>query len=160
MNNMSSESKEATSIYAVKTTAGRELDVALIVERRILEALSKGESTSVKSILVAPGVRGYVFVETSNPTELYRLLSNIKYASTQRILKIALSELIGTIKPREILEEINVGDVVEITRGPFRGMKARVVSIDKSKNILTVNLLEATFSIPVTIPINYVKKGG
>jgi len=39
-------------------------------------------------------------------------------------------------------------------------MKARVVSIDKSKNILTVNLLEATFSIPVTIPINYVKKGG
>jgi transcriptional antiterminator NusG len=68
--------------------------------------------------------------------------------------------MLSVMKPREVVEEINVGDVVEIVRGPFRGMKARVVSIDKSKNTLTVNLLEATFSIPVTIPISYVKKGG
>jgi transcriptional antiterminator NusG len=37
-------------------------------------------------------------------------------------------------------------------------MRARVVSIDKSKNVVTVNLLEAAFTIPVTIQITYVKK--
>ncbi|MEM4662142.1 MAG: transcription elongation factor Spt5, partial [Desulfurococcaceae archaeon] len=68
------------SIFAVKTTAGRELDVAFIVERRVLEKLSKGEEPGVSSILVAPGVRGFVFVETTKPTELYKLISNIKYA--------------------------------------------------------------------------------
>jgi transcriptional antiterminator NusG len=153
------EEKSELSVYAVKTTSGRELDVALIIERRILESLNKGKGLNIKSILVAPGVKGYVFVETSNPTELYSFITGIKYAS-QRVMRIPISDLVGLLKPKEIVEEISVGEIVEITRGPFRGMRARVVSIDKSKNTLTVNLLEATFSIPVTIPINYVKKGG
>jgi transcriptional antiterminator NusG len=151
---------EQVSIYAVKTTSGRELDVAFILERRVLELVNKGQNVGVRSILIPPGIRGYVFVEAENPTLLYSLLSNIKYASTQKILKVPLSDMLSVMKPREVVEEINVGDIVEIVRGPFRGMKARVVSIDKSKNTLTVNLLEATFSIPVTIPISYVKKGG
>lgn len=150
----------SSDIYAFKTTSGRELDVALIVERRILEKISKGEDPGVLSILVAPGVRGYVFIETRNPQVVVNLLANIKYASTQRYLKVSLNELLNMIKPKELIEEVNVGDEVEITRGPFRGMRARVVSIDKSKNTLTVNLLEAAFSIPITIPVNYVRKKG
>ncbi|MEM4717171.1 MAG: transcription elongation factor Spt5 [Desulfurococcaceae archaeon] len=149
-----------SEIYAVRTTSGRELDVAFIVERRIYEKINKGEETGVSSILVAPGVRGFVFIETRKPQELPNLLSNIKYASTQRLLKVSLDELLNMIKPKALLEEVNVGDEVEITRGPFRGMRAKVVSIDKSKNTLTVNLLEAAFSIPITIPINYVRKKG
>lgn len=149
-----------SEIYAVRTTSGRELDVAFIVERRVYEKINKGEETGVLSILVAPGVRGFVFIETQKPQELVNLLSNIKYASTQRLLKVSLNELLNMIKPKALLEEVNVGDEVEITRGPFRGMRAKVVSIDKSKNTLTVNLLEAAFSIPITIPINYVRKKG
>jgi len=147
-------------IFAVRTTSGRELDVAFIVERRVLDKISKGEETGVTSILVAPGVKGFVFIETSKPTEIYNLLSNIKYASTHKLLKVSLNDLLSMLKPKSVIEEINVGDEVEIMRGPFRGMRARVVSIDKTKNTLTVNLLEAAFSIPITIPINYVKKKG
>lgn len=62
------------------------------------------------------------------------------------------------LKPKPVIEELNVGDVVEITRGPFRGMYARVSSIDKNKNMLTVNILEAAFTIPITIPGDYVRK--
>lgn len=156
---MSTESSR-TSIFAVKTTSGRELDVAFIVERRVFERMNKGEDPGVTSILVAPGVKGFVFIETSKPTILYSLLSNIKYASTSKLLKVSMTDILTMLKPRMIVEEIGVGDEVEITRGPFRGMRARVVSIDKSKNTLTVNLLEAAFSIPITIPISYVKKRG
>lgn len=148
------------SIFAVKTTSGRELDVAFIVERRVLEKLSKGEDPGVSSILVAPGVKGFVFVETTKPTELYKLISNIKYASSSRLLKVSLADILAMLKPKTLVEEISIGDEVEIARGPFRGMRARVVSIDKSKNTVTVNLLEATFSIPITIPISYIKKKG
>ncbi|MEM2024907.1 MAG: transcription elongation factor Spt5, partial [Desulfurococcaceae archaeon] len=103
-------------------------------------------------------VKGFVFVETLKPAELYKTLQNIKYASTSRPLKIPLQDFLNMLKPKEVVEEVAVGEEVEIMRGPFRGMRARVVSVDKSKNTLTVNLLEAAFSIPITISINYVKK--
>lgn len=148
------------SVFAIKTASGRELDVAFIVERRVLDMISKGEAPGVTSILVAPGVKGFVFVETTKPSELYKLVSNIKYASTTRFLKVSLADILAMLKPKPIIEELNVGDEVEITRGPFRGMRARVVSIDKTKNTITVNLLEAAFSIPITIPTSYVKKKG
>ncbi|MEM4481305.1 MAG: transcription elongation factor Spt5 [Desulfurococcaceae archaeon] len=146
------------SIFAVRTTSGRELDVALIIERRVLEKRGKGEDLGITGIVVAPGVKGFVFVETLKPAELYKTLQNIKYASTSRPLKIPLQDVLNMLKPKEVVEEVAVGEEVEIMRGPFRGMRARVVSVDKSKNTLTVNLLEAAFSIPITISINYVKK--
>ncbi|MEM4662167.1 MAG: KOW motif-containing protein, partial [Desulfurococcaceae archaeon] len=71
-----------------------------------------------------------------------------------------LADILAMLRPKTLVEEIAVGDEVEIARGPFRGMRARIVSIDKNKSTVTVNLLEATFSIPITIPINYVKKKG
>ena len=144
-------------IFAVKTTSGRELDVALIVERRVLE-LSEKVDTGVMSIVVAPGIKGFVFIETRDPVNLPKLLQNVKYASSSRFLRVSLNEIVNTLKPKMAVEEISTGDEIEIMRGPFRGMKARVVSIDKSKNTLTVNLLESAFSIPITIPISYVKK--
>lgn len=156
MNTGSSE----TSVFAIKTTSGRELDVAFIVERRVLEKIERGEEPGVISILVAPGVKGFVFLETTRPAYLYTLLSNIKYASTSRLLKVSMEDLLTMLKPKTLIEEIGIGDEVEITKGAFRGMRARVVSVDKSKNTLTVNLLEAAFTIPITIPISYVKKKG
>lgn len=155
---MSEESKP--SIFAIRTASGRELDVAFIVERRVLEKLGKGEELGVISILVAPGVRGFVFIETFKPTGLHNLVSNIKYASSAKLLKVSLHDILEMLKTKTVVEEVLVGDEVEITRGPFRGMRARVVSVDKSKNTVTVNLLEATFSIPITVPITYIRKKG
>lgn len=146
------------SVYAVRTTSGRELDVAFIVEKRILEKIEKGEDSSVKAIFTTPDVKGFVFIETDKPEEVYKLISNIKYVKASRPLKIPVEEIIGVLKPKVEIEELSVGDEVEIIRGPFRGMKARVISVDKSKNVVTVNLLEAAFTIPVTIQATYVKK--
>ncbi len=145
-------------IYAIKTTSGRELDVALIIERRVLEKLEKGEEPHITSIFIAPGISGFVFIEARRAEDAYRLVSNIKYVKASRALKVSLEEAAQMLKPKLVVEELNVGDEVEIVRGPFRGMRARVVSIDKSKSAVTVNLLEAAFSIPVTIQISYVKK--
>lgn len=153
-----SEPQPKTALFAIRTTSGRELDVALIIERRVLERISKGQDPGIAGIIVAPGVKGFVFVETSKPGELYKVLQNIKYASTGRPLKVPVQDILNMLRPKAVVEEVSVGEEVEIMRGPFRGMRARIVSIDKSKNTLTVNLLEAAFSIPITIPINYVRK--
>ena len=153
-----SSSSQRLSVYAIRTTSGREMDVAFIVERRVLEKIEKEGESGVRTIFIAPGVKGFVFIEVEKPEEIYKLISNIKYVKTARPLKIPVEEVMVMLKPKLEVEELNVGDEVEIVRGPFRGMRARVVSIDKSKNVVTVNLLEAAFTIPVTIQITYVKK--
>ncbi|MEM1628308.1 MAG: transcription elongation factor Spt5 [Desulfurococcaceae archaeon] len=153
-----SQKETDTSIYVVRTTTGRELDVALIVERRVSEMSEKESTTGVKSISVIPGIRGFVFIETSKPSELYKLLSDMKYIKGSKFLKISINELLGMIKPKSTIEDLKVGDEVEIVRGPFKGMRARIVEINKDKNMVTVNILEATFTIPITIPGDYVKK--
>jgi transcriptional antiterminator NusG len=148
-----------TEIVAIRTTSGRELDVALIVERRVVEKLSKGENLGVKSILVIPGIKGFIFIETAKPSVVPSLVYGVKYVKSSRYSKIPLSEVSELIKPK-VAEEVSAGEEVEVVKGPFRGMKAVVVSVDKSKGTVTLNILEAAFSIPITVPISYIKKKG
>ena len=154
-----SQATPKTEIVAIRTTGGRELDVALIVERRVVERLSMGEDLGVKSILVIPGVKSFVFIETTRPSIIPTLVSGIKYVKGSRYSKIPLSDISELIKPKAA-EEVSSGEEVEIVKGPFRGMKAVVVSVDKSKGTVTLNILEAAFSIPITVPISYIKKKG
>jgi len=146
-----------SKIYAVRTTMGRELDVALVIARRVDELLSKGEDPGIASIIIPPNIRGYVFFEVERLAHLYKLVSEVKYVKASRPVKVSIEELEKLIMPKPVVESIAVGDIVEISRGPFRGMKAQVTGIDRNKNMLTVNILEAAFAIPISIPSDYVK---
>ncbi|ADV65413.1 transcription elongation factor Spt5 [Desulfurococcus mucosus] len=158
MEDQQSSGEEQARIYAVKTTVGRELDVAFIISMRVEEKKAKGEETSVRSIIIPPDIKGYVFLEVEKLSELYRVVSDIRYVKAGRPMKIAYEELEKLLKPKPVIEELDVGDIVEITRGPFKGMRAKITGVDRNKNMLTVNILEATFTIPITIPGDYVKK--
>jgi transcriptional antiterminator NusG len=52
---------------------------------------------------------------------------------------------------------LGIDDVVEIVSGPFKGMQAKITRIDKTKNEVTLELLEATFTLPITVHADYVK---
>ncbi len=156
-------SSKRTSFYALRTTTGRELDVALVLERRIKDLLSEGTDLGIKAIIIPPGVRGYVFLETTRLASIYRLIGEIKYVKSQQPIKITLEEIERLVKPKPMIEMIKEGDIVEIVRGPFRGMKAQVISVDRNKNMVMLSILEAAFNVPITVPGDYVKparKGG
>ncbi|WP_440060177.1 transcription elongation factor Spt5 [Thermogladius sp. 4427co] len=146
-----------TRFYAVRTVVGRELDVALIIERRVMEHISKGEDLGITSIIIPPGIRGYVFIEAANPAGIYKVISEIKHLKGGNPILVSKEELERLVKPKLVVESVNVGDVVEIVRGPFKGMRAQVTSIDRNKNMLTVSILEAAHAIPITIPGEYVR---
>ena len=59
--------------------------------------------------------------------------------------------------PKKPTEVLGVGDIVEITGGPFKGMRAKITRIDKTKAEVTLELLEATFTLPITVHSDYVK---
>ncbi|MEM3783045.1 MAG: KOW motif-containing protein, partial [Thermofilum sp.] len=53
--------------------------------------------------------------------------------------------------PTPLVAQLNGGDLVDIMRGPFTGMRGKIVGIDKSRNEVKVELAEAVFVLPVTI---------
>jgi transcriptional antiterminator NusG len=70
---------------------------------------------------------------------------------------VSFSEIERYIVRKPVLEDLNEDDVVEITGGPFKGMRAKITRIDKSKGEVTLELLEATFTLPITVHSDYVK---
>ncbi len=58
---------------------------------------------------------------------------------------------------KSTVSTLDVDNVVEITGGPFKGMKATITRIDHEKEEATVVLLDASYQLPVTVDANYLK---
>ncbi|MCW3976963.1 MAG: transcription elongation factor Spt5, partial [Candidatus Bathyarchaeota archaeon] len=58
---------------------------------------------------------------------------------------------------KPVIEELDEEDLVEIVGGPFKGMKAKITRIDKAKEEVILELLEATFTLPITVHADYVR---
>ena len=59
----------------------------------------------------------------------------------------------------QVKKEINIqkGDIVELISGPFKREKAKISRIDKQKEEVVVELLEAAVPIPITVKMDAVK---
>ncbi len=139
-------------LYAFRVTSGQENIVADLLYEKI-----KKNKMPAKTIVVSPYLKGYLIAEVDNEVEAKRLITNVPHVKSMlhRTMEITdLKEMLES-KPQEIvLEE---GQLVEITSGPFKGEKAKVVKILKEKEEVIVELVEVAVPIPVTIKINTVR---
>ena len=56
-----------------------------------------------------------------------------------------------------MITQLDLGDLVEIIGGPFRGMKAKITRVERTKEEVTIELLEVAFTLPITVHADYVK---
>ena len=58
-----------------------------------------------------------------------------------------------------VKKDVNIqkNDIVEIISGPFKREKAKVTRVDKAKDEVVVELLEAAVPIPITLTLANVK---
>lgn len=145
--------KKTYKYYAVRTTSGRELDVAIIIENRVLNS----KNIDIASIVIPPDFKGYIFIESPSLSDVYKAITDVKYVKTSQPIQSSYEELERIVKPKPVIELLKEGETVEIVRGPFRGMLGRVVGVSRSKKTVTLNLLEASFEIPIEVPSDYVK---
>ncbi len=138
--------------YGLRTTAGREIDVAMMMYNRV-----RIQGLEVYSIIVPPETKGYVVVEAPNVKPIYYLIADMRYVKSRQPQPIKPEEIEKLVKPKPVVEMIKEGDIVEVITGPFRGMRAEVVSINKAKNEVVLNILEASFPLPITVPGDYIK---
>ncbi len=140
------------SFFPVRTVVGRELDIALIIENR-----AKSMNLDIRSIIVPPRTRGYIIVEAPSHYVVNVAIRDLKYVRGRVGRRMSEDDVMKLIKVEPIVTKINVGDIVEIIGGPFRGMKAKVEAKDEERNEVVLSLLEASYPLQITLSADLVK---
>ncbi len=138
---------EQTKLFAIRTTVGQER-----TSLRILEAKASSEESGVYSILVSDSLKGYILVESADLESVERLCRGVPHIRGVLEGVVDMGEIEHLLVPRGTVVDLNVGDIVELVSGPFKGEKAKVIRVDEHKEEATLELLEASVPIPVTVP--------
>ena len=149
---MAENQEFSTKVFAVKTTTGQERNVAKLVAAKI-----EMNNIPIKAILVPETLRGYIFIEAEGPHFVEEAISGVRHVRSRVPGIVSFSDIERYIVRKPIIEELIEDDIVEVTGGPFKGMRAKITRIDKSKGEVTLELLDATFTLPITVHSDYVK---
>jgi transcriptional antiterminator NusG len=140
-------------IFTIRVTSGQEKILSDILVKK-----SRAEKLDIFSIVYVEAVKGYLFVEAAEENSVVKLIQKVKHVKgflKQPVTIEELEKLIKTTKKPTLV--IEVGDLVEMSSGPFKGERARVTQVDEGKDEVTVELLEVAVPIPVTVKSKMIK---
>ena len=139
-------------LFAVRTTGGQEKVVL-----RLLETKKRSGDLNVQSVLLVDNLKGYIVIEAEDPQMMFNAIQGLRHVKGQLRGELQYSEIENYLIKKSIVSELQVDATVEITGGPFKGMKATITRIDHEKEEATVILLDAPYQLPVTVDANYLK---
>jgi len=139
-------------LFAIRTTGGQEK-----VVMRILEARARANKINIQSVLWVKDLKGYVVIEALDPSAAYGAIEGVRHIRGQLRGELEFKDIEGYLIKKSTVAQLAVDQTVEITGGPFKGMKATVTRVDHEKEEATVVLLEASYQLPVTVDANYLK---
>lgn len=143
---------EDTHIFGVRTAANREDQVV----DYLISKLRKNPS-GVFSVIRPHGMRGYIFIEAASKLEAEMALGGVPYARGILPHEIPYPEIEHMLEQVKVEMNIHKADIVEIISGPFKRENAKVIRINKQKEEIVVELLEAAVPIPITVKMDAVK---
>ena len=145
-------SRENETIFALRTTANREDQVMDFVVSNSVK-----KKIEIYSVAKTHGMRSYIFIEAATKADAEQAAFNIPYARGILAQPVKYSEIEHMLE--QIKHEVNIqkNDIVEIISGPFKRENAKVSRIDKTKEEVVVELLEAAVPIPITVKMDAVK---
>ncbi len=138
-------------LYTVRTTSGREDIVIDMIETKM-----HNENIDIKSVVHPAEIKGYVFVE-GNLAHVHKAIQGLMHVRGIIEKPVRLEEIQRFLEYKKTRITIELGDVVEIVGGSFKAEKGKVTRIDSVKGEVTIELLEASIPIPVTIATEFVK---
>jgi len=145
------------AVYAVKTIIGR--------ENVVMEAIAnkaKVNNLAVKALVHPEEIKGYIFVEgeSKDIQDIVREIPHARGLIKEPVDISQIKKMIETKKKEILLRE---GDIVEVVGGPFKGEKGKVTRFDKDKGEVTIELIEVTVPIPITVNaglVSVIQKSG
>lgn len=163
----------ASFLYVVKTAIGAE-------ERCVAEMTARlsgsGTLSDVKdeifTILHPTGMRGYVMVEASAQHHVEKLIGRsgginrasgvylstpLKNAKSVLDGEAPLKDILPYLEPKSVTSGIEVGCIVEITTGAFKGEKARITQVTDSREEVSMELYEQIIPMTLTMRGDHVR---
>lgn len=139
-------------VFALRTTANREDQVMDFISSN-----AEKKKMRVYSVVRPHGMRGYIFIEAANRLEAEQAATNIPYAKGILGQPVQYKELEHMLE--QVKQDVNIqkNDIAEIISGPFKREKCKVTRIDKAKEEVVVELLEAAVPIPITLKFDAIK---
>jgi transcriptional antiterminator NusG len=138
-------------IYTLRTTSGRE-DIVM----DMLNSRANAEKLDVKAVIHPAELKGYIFIEGST-ADIHKALRGVMHTKGLIEKPVKVSDIEHFMKTEASEIKVETDDVVEIMGGPFKGEKGRIKRVDKTKNEVTIELMEASIPIPVTIATEFIK---
>ncbi len=146
------ESDDGPKIYAVRTTANREDQVMDFITSNVSR-----KDLEVYSVVKPHGMRSYIFIEAGSRTDAEQAAFNIPYARGVLPNIVNYNEIEHMLEQVKVQMNIEKNDIVEIISGPFKREQAKITRIDRGKEEVVVELLEAAVPIPITVKMDSVK---
>ncbi|VVC03025.1 Transcription elongation factor Spt5 [Candidatus Bilamarchaeum dharawalense] len=140
-------------IHTIRVTSGQEKIIAEILTKK-----ARSEKLDVFSIVHVENVKGYLFVEAPDENTVVKLVQKVKHVKGFLKKPLAVADIAKLIKTdAQPISVIANGDLIEMTSGPFKGERAKVLKIDEAKDEITVELVEVAVPIPVTVKSKMVR---
>lgn len=139
-------------IFILKVTTNKEDKVIEMISERILK-----KKLQVFSLVRPHGLKGYIILEAVGRDSAEECAFNLPYVKGIVKKTVEYDEIKNMLEPKIEDYNIEVDDIVEIIGQTFRGEKAKVTRIDKTKGEVVVSLLGASVPIPVTVKMDNVK---
>jgi transcriptional antiterminator NusG len=137
---------------AVKTTANQERIVASMIELAV-----KKHNLKVYSILAPKELKGYVVLEVEGIEDAIMAIRGLQHVRGIVKKEMSFADIQHYLTPKKAVEQIKEGYMVEVSAGPFKGEKGIVKRVDRAKNEITIELLEAVVPIPLTVKAENVR---
>ncbi len=138
--------------FVVKVTSGQERIAANMLQNKASKV-----DLPIYSIMVMEGMRGYITIEAEDELSVRQFITrehNVKGMLNKPLVDEEINKL---IQVRKFAQDIEKGDTVEFTSGPFKGYKAKVLKVDDLKSDITVELQDVVVPIPITTKMNTAK---
>ena len=146
------QKENQSEIFGLRTTANREDQVMDFIVSN-----AQRKKLDVYSVIRPHGMRGYIFLEAATKGDAEQAAFNVPYARGILPKPVAYSEIEHMLE--QVKHDVNIqkNDIVEIISGPFKREQAKITRIDKTKEEVVVELLEAAVPIPITVKLDAVK---
>ena len=141
-----------SKIFGVRTMTNREDQVASFISSNAAR-----KKLEVFSVIRPHGMRGYIFVEALDKINAEQAAYNVPYSRGVLPKEVDYKEIEHMIEQVKVEVNIQKNDIVEIITGPFKREQAKISRIDKAKEEVVIELLEATIPIPMTLKLSAVK---
>jgi transcriptional antiterminator NusG len=138
-------------IFTLRTTSGREDIVMDMINSRV-----KAEKLGVKAVIHPSELKGYIFIEGGSG-DVHKSIRGVMHTKGLIENPVKISDIQHFMETKTAEIKVGEDDVVEIMGGPFKGEKGKIKRVDKTKNEVTIELLEASIPIPVTIATEFIK---